>query len=116
MTTSAIDKADLVIRGARLIDGTGGPSATGDLAVLDDRIAAMGDLAQVKGAVEIAGAGLALAPGFIDVHTHDDRALLVNPENTLPVALDELMSLAKQLAAEYEESTSLTERINAVAG
>ena len=44
MTASAFDKADLVIRGARLIDGTGGPSAAGDLAVVDDRIAAMGEM------------------------------------------------------------------------
>lgn len=45
---------------------------------------------------------------------HGVRTLLVNSDNTLPVALDELMSLAKQLAAEYEESTSLTDRIDAI--
>ena len=70
---------DLVIRGARLIDGSGKPSASGDLAIKDDRIVAMGDLSQVKGSREIAAKGLALAPGFIDTHTHDDRALLSDP-------------------------------------
>jgi N-acyl-D-amino-acid deacylase len=80
------NKADLVIRGARLIDGTGGPSVRGDIAVSDDRIAALGDLAQVKGAVEVEAGGRAVAPGFIDVHTHDDRALLVDPPMTCKVS------------------------------
>src|ERR1043166_8750429 len=70
---------DLVIRGAFLIDGSGNPGVRGDLAVKDDRIVAMGDLAKLKGAREIAANGLALAPGFIDTHTHDDRALLSDP-------------------------------------
>ena len=70
---------DLVIRDALLIDGTGSPGVRGDLAVKDDRIAAIGDLATIKGGREISAKGLALAPGFIDTHTHDDRALLSNP-------------------------------------
>jgi N-acyl-D-amino-acid deacylase len=82
MTDLDIDTADLVIRGARLIDGTGGPSVSGDIAVVDDRIAAIGNLGRVKGAVEIEAGGRALAPGFIDVHTHDDRALLADPAMT----------------------------------
>ena len=45
----------------------------------DDRIAGIGDLSQLKGAREISAQGLALAPGFIDTHTHDDRALLSDP-------------------------------------
>ena len=44
--------ADLVIRGALLIDGSGKPGVRGDLAVKDDRIVAMGDLAQTKGAAK----------------------------------------------------------------
>jgi N-acyl-D-amino-acid deacylase len=70
---------DLVIRDALLIDGSGAPGVCGDLAVKDDRITAIGDLATVKGGREIAAKGLALAPGFIDTHTHDDRALLSDP-------------------------------------
>ncbi|MCG8355349.1 MAG: D-aminoacylase [Kiloniellales bacterium] len=70
---------DLIIRGARLIDGTGAPAMHGDLAVKDDRIVGLGDLDDQRGAVEIEAGGKALAPGFIDVHTHDDRAVLVNP-------------------------------------
>jgi len=72
-------EADLVIRDALLIDGSGEPGRRGDLAVKDDRIVAMGDLAQTKAAREISANGLALAPGFVDTHTHDDRALLSDP-------------------------------------
>jgi N-acyl-D-amino-acid deacylase len=77
---TAADHADLVIRNTRLIDGSGAPSVTGDIAVGDDRILGIGDLGETKGAVEIDGRGRAVAPGFIDVHTHDDRALLADPE------------------------------------
>jgi N-acyl-D-amino-acid deacylase len=70
---------DLVIRDALLIDGSGAPGVRGDLAVKDDRIVAIGDLSTAKGGKEISAKGLALAPGFVDTHTHDDRALLSNP-------------------------------------
>src|SRR6478609_8297884 len=79
MPPDTIAQPDLIIRGAFLIDGSGNPGVRGDLAVKDDRIVGMGDLATLKGAREIAANGLALAPGFVDTHTHDDRALLSNP-------------------------------------
>ncbi|MGI9336654.1 MAG: N-acyl-D-amino-acid deacylase family protein [Gammaproteobacteria bacterium] len=69
-------KAGLIIRNARIIDGVGGPSVQGDVAINDDRIVAVGDLATLQAGLEIDASGKALAPGFIDVHTHDDRALL----------------------------------------
>jgi N-acyl-D-amino-acid deacylase len=72
-------QADLVIRDALLIDGSGQPGQRGDLAVTDDRIVAIGDLSQTKGSREIFAKGFALAPGFVDTHTHDDRALLSDP-------------------------------------
>ena len=71
---------DLVLRGGRVIDGSGAPSITVDVAVAGDRIAAIGKLPAGSGAQEIDIAGLAAAPGFIDVHTHDDRALLSQGE------------------------------------
>jgi len=70
---------DLIIRGALLIDGSGKPGVRGDLAVKDDRIVALGDLAQAKGTREIHANGKALTPGFVDTHTHDDGALLAHP-------------------------------------
>lgn len=71
---------DIIIRNARIIDGSGEPSINGDLAVDDDRIAAVGDLSQAQGATEIDAGGKVLAPGFIDSHTHDDHALLATPD------------------------------------
>ncbi len=71
--------ADLVIRGALLCDGSGREAAHGDLAVSGGRIAAVGRVAE-RGAREIDGAGLALAPGFIDVHTHYDCQLFWDPQ------------------------------------
>jgi N-acyl-D-amino-acid deacylase len=70
---------DLVIRDAQLYDGLGSPPRRGDLAVADDRIVGLGELGRMRGAQEIHAAGKALAPGFIDVHTHDDRLLLADP-------------------------------------
>jgi N-acyl-D-amino-acid deacylase len=70
---------DLIIRDALLIDGSGAAPVRGDLAVSDDRIAALGALGEAAAPREISGVGMALAPGFIDTHTHDDRALLSDP-------------------------------------
>ncbi|HNB28650.1 MAG TPA: amidohydrolase family protein, partial [Alphaproteobacteria bacterium] len=67
---------DLLIQRALLFDGVGSPPVAGDLAVTGDRIAVIGDLRGWHGRETIDAHGLALAPGFIDVHTHDDRALL----------------------------------------
>lgn len=69
---------DLLIRGGRVVDGTGGAPRQADIAVSEGRIAAVG---QIEGAArrEIDASGLAVAPGFIDVHCHDDIALLNTP-------------------------------------
>jgi N-acyl-D-amino-acid deacylase len=70
---------DLVFRNAALVDGTGAAAARGDLAVHGGRIAMLGAVPHGAARVEIDIGGKVLAPGFIDVHTHDDRALLANP-------------------------------------
>ncbi|EHK64389.1 N-acyl-D-amino-acid deacylase family protein [Achromobacter arsenitoxydans] len=73
-------QADFIVAGATLIDGSGGPARQGDLAVRDGRIAAVGDFAHPAGVPVIDGRGQALAPGFIDSHTHDDGYLLAHPD------------------------------------
>ncbi len=73
-------RCDLVIRHATIIDGTGAPRYRADVAVTGDRIVSVGDLGGMSGAEEVDGMGLALAPGFIDAHTHDDRAVLCGPQ------------------------------------
>jgi N-acyl-D-amino-acid deacylase len=75
-----VARYDLVLRGGCVIDGSGAPSITADVAIAGDRIAQVDRLAAGSGREEIDIAGLAVAPGFIDVHTHDDRALLSRPD------------------------------------
>jgi len=67
---------DTIFRNATVVDGTGAGRFAGDVAVDGGRIAAVGDLAGESAAREIPCKGRILAPGFIDVHTHDDNALL----------------------------------------
>lgn len=70
---------DWILRGGTVIDGSGGARRRGDVAVEGDRIAAVGEVARAEGAREIDVSGRIVAPGFIDVHTHDDRALFAAP-------------------------------------
>lgn len=67
---------DFCITGAQVIDGTGQPAFQADVGIRAGQIAAMGDLQGCASAETIEARGLTLSPGFIDVHTHDDRALL----------------------------------------
>ena len=69
---------DLVIRGGLIIDWTGAPAGPGNLAVADGRIAEVG-VVTARGEREIDAAGLAVAPGFIDPHTHYDAQLTWDP-------------------------------------
>jgi N-acyl-D-amino-acid deacylase len=69
---------DILIKGARVIDGSGSPSYTGDVAVQQGRIAEVGRINGGAWRVIDAG-GLAVSPGFIDFHTHLDAQLLWDP-------------------------------------
>jgi N-acyl-D-aspartate/D-glutamate deacylase len=74
---------DAVIRGGRLLDGTGAPAQALDVAIAGERVVAIAapeDSVHWSGALDIDATGRVLAPGFIDVHTHDDNAVLINPD------------------------------------
>ena len=70
---------ELLLTNATVFDGTGQIRRQADVAVHRGAIQAVGRLAHVQAARTVDLSGLALAPGFIDVHTHDDRLLLSDP-------------------------------------
>ena len=71
---------DLLISGARVIDGSGGKSRFIDVAIDRDRIVDLGECNDWQSDTTIDANGLVLAPGFIDSHTHDDLAVLDTPD------------------------------------
>jgi dihydroorotase/N-acyl-D-amino-acid deacylase len=70
---------DLLIRGGRIVDGTGSPWYRGDVAVRGDRIVAVGLLPGARARDTIDATGLVVAPGFIDMLGHSEYPLLRDP-------------------------------------
>jgi N-acyl-D-aspartate/D-glutamate deacylase len=70
---------DMIIRGARIADGSGAPLYEADIGISDGRIAALGTVDDAARRI-IDGAGLVACPGFIDVHTHYDAQLFWDPQ------------------------------------
>ena len=70
---------DILISGGAVIDGSGAPRFEADVGVNGDRIVAIGPLPAASGKRVVRAAGKVVVPGFIDAHTHDDRALLSHP-------------------------------------
>jgi N-acyl-D-aspartate/D-glutamate deacylase len=71
---------DIAIINGTVVDGTGAPGVRADIGITDDRIVAVGELAEPAGR-SIDAAGRVVAPGFIDAHAHSDFALLRDPLN-----------------------------------
>ncbi len=105
---AAAQQFDVLLRNARVLDGTGNPWYATDVAITGDRIAAMGDLADARATVTIDAAGMYVTPGFIDAHSHAGPGLatpglsaavplltqgittvFVNPDGGGPVDLEE---------------------------
>jgi N-acyl-D-amino-acid deacylase len=70
---------DLIIRNGHIIDGTGSPWYSGDVAVSGGRVAAIGSLVNVQAKRSIDAHGLVVAPGFIDMLGQSEFTILVNP-------------------------------------
>jgi len=70
---------DIVIRNGRIVDGTGSPWYSGDVAIRDGKIAAIGYLANAEGKCTIDARGMVVAPGFIDMLGQSELTILVNP-------------------------------------
>lgn len=70
---------DLVVTGAKIIDGSGDPWFYADLGVKGDNITALGNLSAASATRRVDGRGLVVAPGFIDIHTHSRRGIFEHP-------------------------------------
>jgi N-acyl-D-amino-acid deacylase len=71
---------DLLIYNANLVDGTGSDPVVGTVAIEDGRIVASGNITGFSGRQILDAKGMALSPGFIDTHTHDDLFAIRSPE------------------------------------
>lgn len=69
--------ANILIRGGLVVDGTGAPSEVGDVAIRDGRFVPAGELGGSPRVID--ATGLAVAPGFVDIHTHYDAQLSWDP-------------------------------------
>ena len=68
--------ADVVLKDAILVDGSGAPRTTGSVAIKGDRIVAIGDFEVTGVPYTLDCSGLIVAPGFIDLHNHSDAPIL----------------------------------------
>ena len=83
---SASSEFDLLIRGGTVIDGTRAPRFDADVGIASGRIVAIGDLGGRAAKATLDATGRIVAPGFIDSHTHDDQALLSQPDMSFKVS------------------------------
>lgn len=77
---------DVIIRNGTLVDGTGAPARRADLGIAGNRIAAIGDLTNHNAQTDIDATDKIVSPGFIDVHSHSDFTLLVDPRAQSSIA------------------------------
>jgi N-acyl-D-amino-acid deacylase len=111
---------DLVIRDARVIDGTGGPSYRADVGVRDGRVAEIRRPGRpaLSGSRTLDAHGLALSPGFIDMHAHSDLALLRDPDHSAKAAQGVTLEVLGQDGLSYApvDDTTLAAVRRAVTG
>ncbi len=70
---------DMIIEGGRVMDGSGNPWIKADVGIVAGRIEAVGRLAGAEAGRRVDAAGHVVAPGFIDIHSHSDYTVLVDP-------------------------------------
>src|SRR5579864_6504582 len=98
---------DLIIRNGHIIDGTGSPWYSGDIAIQAGRVAAIGQLAQAQAKRSIDAHGLVVAPGFIDMLGQSEYTILVNPH--LPSKV--FQGITTEITGEGNSIAPLNDRI-----
>ncbi|WP_326699541.1 D-aminoacylase [Streptomyces sp. NBC_01754] len=112
---------DLVIRDARVVDGSGAPAYRADVGVTDGRIAEIrreGDGPRPTAARTLEADGLALSPGFTDMHAHSDLALLRDPDHSAKAAQGVTLEVLGQDGLSYApaDDRTLAEVRRAISG
>ena len=95
---------DLILRGGRVIDGSGEPACAADVGIAGDRIVAVGRVAEPARRTIDAG-GLFVCPGFVDMHTHSDVQLLAEPRHEAKVCQGVTLELLGQDGLSYAPVT-----------
>ncbi|MCK4296684.1 MAG: amidohydrolase family protein, partial [Candidatus Marinimicrobia bacterium] len=74
------NRFDIIIRNGNILNGLGTPAARLDIGIKSDKIASIDDLSSSSADIFVDAKDLIVAPGFIDIHTHTDTELLINPK------------------------------------
>jgi len=98
---------DLIIRNGHIVDGTGSPWYSGDIAIQGGRVAAIGQLAQAQAKQSVDAHGLVVAPGFIDMLGQSEFTILVNPH--LPSKI--FQGITTEITGEGNSIAPLNDRI-----
>jgi len=95
---------DVLIRGGRVVDGSGAPAFAADVGIAGDRIVELGEI-ETEAARTIDARGLLVCPGFIDMHTHSDLALLADPAHEAKVCQGVTLEVLGQDGLSYAPVT-----------
>jgi N-acyl-D-amino-acid deacylase len=97
---------DLLIKGGRVVDGSGRAAYVADVGIKDDRIVGLGNLSQATAARTIDAQGLVVAPGFIDMLGQSETYLLIDPRAMSKV----MMGVTTEITGEGESIAPINER------
>jgi N-acyl-D-amino-acid deacylase len=109
---------DLAIRGARVVDGSGQDSYRADVGITDGRIVSVSRDERLSARRVLDADGLALSPGFIDMHAHSDLALLRDPDHSAKAAQGVTLEVLGQDGLSYApvDDRTLAEVRTAITG
>jgi dihydroorotase/N-acyl-D-amino-acid deacylase len=106
LTMPQSQQFDLLIRGGRVVDGSGRPAYTADVAIKGDRIVKIGNLSQATAARVIDARNLVIAPGFIDMLGQSETYLLIDPRANSKV----MMGVTTEITGEGESIAPINDR------